>query len=240
MPITYALAVAMLSGPQSASLRFTRRDQKVLVQYEKPLDVVGELTMEAWVYPEKDPKAKLYHWALSRNYAPGGYGLVLEGRNTLTIGGTHETVPFDAWSHIAIVLGKRAEKVYVNGELGFVATGDHRVKARPTLPLFIGNSNFGGAESTEFTGRIAEVRIWSVGRGQDQIRRNMHRYLRGSEHGLIAYFSLCEGKGFMAHDFTGHLMAGCLGDSYRANPNAPDWDTGPEMTGAKPRIPRQH
>lgn len=226
------------AGPQSASLHFTRREQKVFVPYQKPLDVVGELTMEAWVFPERDPKVRRYHWVLSRNYAPGGYGLVLEGRDTRVIGGTHETVPFDAWSHIAVVLSKRAEKVYVNGELGFVATGDHRVKPRPTLPMYIGNSNFGGSESTEFTGRIAEIRVWDVGRGQDQIRRDMHRFLRGNERGLVAYFPLCEGVGFSAHDFTSHLMAGSLGDSYRANANAPEWDKGPPVTGRKPRLPK--
>ncbi|MHB8635449.1 MAG: LamG domain-containing protein [Fimbriimonadaceae bacterium] len=239
MSISCALALLALAGTRSKSLHFTRRDQVVFVPYQKPMDVIGELTMEAWVFPERDPRARFYHWVLSRNYGPGGYGLVLEGRDSLAIGGTQELVPFDTWSHIAVVLGKRAEKVYVNGELAFVASGDHRVKARPTLPLWIGNSNFGGAETTEFTGRIAEIRIWSVGLGQDQIRRNMNHYLRGNERGLVAYFPLCEGKGFIAHDFTGHLMAGRLGDSYRANVNAPEWDQGPPMVGPLPKRLKQ-
>jgi hypothetical protein len=142
----------------------------------------------------------------------------------------------DQWVHVARVISKKAEKLYVNGEL--VAA---RETGGPVQPfeheLMIGNSDmFGspGNETTAFRGSIDEIRIWSKPRTQKQIVSTMNRYLRGNERGLVGYFPLEDRTGQYIHDYSGHLMAGNLGATYQADDRDPAWAEGVKLKGRKP------
>jgi hypothetical protein len=53
-----------------------------------------------------------------------------------------------------------------------------------------------------FQGQIDDVRIWSVERSADQIRKDMTTAASGTEPGLEAYYPFDEGQGLTAHDAT--------------------------------------
>lgn len=220
----------------SHSLHFERDGQIAVIPYQKPLDV-KELTLEAWIKVE--PNSHFYSYVVSRNYGNLGYGIALHGRPIKVFSQAEATaVPIGRWIHVAAVVSDKAQKFYVDGELasalardGFLRPFEHE--------LLIGNSDFSGSpgnEPTGFRGYIAEVRIWSIPRTQAQIKKAMGRYLRGTERGLLAYFPLVEGKGQVIHDYTGHLMSGCLGRSYLADPTDPTWADGIRLKGRLPRI----
>lgn len=86
------------------------------------------------------------------------------------------TIPANVWTHVAVVWTSGAERrYYINGDL------EYRGLAGTTTTdngrnLFIGGSpGASPLDSTfELKGNLAEVRIWNVARGQDDIRRTMH------------------------------------------------------------------
>lgn len=61
-----------------------------------------------------------------------------------------------------------------------------------------------------FVGIVDEVRIWNAVRTQDQIRKDMHRRLEGTEEGLVGYWRFDEGTGTTAQDISGNNNAGIL------------------------------
>ncbi len=143
----------------------------------------------------------------------------------------------ERWVHVARVISKKAEKLYVDGKL--VSAVESGGAVRPFAhELMIGNSDFFGApgdEPTGFRGSIDEVRIWSKPRTQKDIVRTMHTYLRGNERGLIGYFPLEEGRGQYVRDYSGHLIAGSLGSSYQADDRDPTRAEGVHLKGRKPQ-----
>ena len=97
------------------------------------------------------------------------------------------------WYHIAIVMNNLELKLYVNGVLDGSGTLS-ALMAPPPVPLTIGTcaNDFG----RRFTGKMADVRFWSVERTPAQIADNMTPYsLTGSETGLVANWKMNEGTG---------------------------------------------
>jgi len=48
-----------------------------------------------------------------------------------------------------------------------------------------------------FTGLIDEVRVWKVGRSQEEIKNSMNTVLSGGEDGLLYYYRFDEGTGLL-------------------------------------------
>jgi hypothetical protein len=236
--VACAIALAVL-GTTNHSLTFAGGPQVAVVPYQKPLDVTGPLTIEAWIYLEPGSKQQFFNYFVSRNYADLGYGILVQGgaekRIHSGIGDDVKPMPFNQWVHVAYVHSPPEAKLYVDGELA--AAIANAVPLKPVgLPLRIGNSDFfNGSQRTGFIGRIDEVRLWTVARTQRQIRDHMRRYLRGTERSLLAYFTFDEGKGQIIHDFTGRLMSGMLGDSYREDAADPAWSEGVPLKGRSPK-----
>ena len=73
------------------------------------------------------------------------------------------------------------------------------------------------------------VRLWSVFRGEADIKRDMKVKLKGTEAGLIAYYNLDEGTGTTADDTAkkpSHKLSFCTakgGACQDANDAMPQW-----------------
>jgi hypothetical protein len=218
------------------SLRFERDGQVAIVPYQTELDV-KEITLEAWI--KVDPNPQFYSYVISRNYGNLGYGIALHGKPEKVFSQAEAMkVPMGVWTHIALVASNKAGKFYVNGELA--SAGGRNGYLEPYAhALLIGTSNFRGFpgdEPTGFRGQIAEIRLWSIPRTQAAIKKTMNHYLRGNEHGLLAYFPMLEGKGQVLHDYTGHLISGSLGDAYQEDGNDPSWADGVKLKGKRPKL----
>jgi hypothetical protein len=123
------------------------------------------------------------------------------------------------WHHVAAVLESDGApdvsdiKLYVDGIEESTTSSTQRINTVGYANVQIGV--FGGMgrwldgdllawppanSGCYFEGAIDEVRIWNVGRTQDQIRADMHRRLEGNEAGLVGYWNLDEGQGQVVYD----------------------------------------
>lgn len=120
------------------------------------------------------------------------------------------------WHHWAVTYEKDNAgtlKIYHNGILVKTGTGQGP---------FIGNENsllLGGYLPViffNFDGYIDDFRIWNVARSQAEIERTKNQMLVGDEAGLIAYYPLNEGEGFVVGDFAKN-------GNHHGTLNAPCW-----------------
>ena len=92
------------------------------------------------------------------------------------------------WMHIAATSGPGGMKLFVNG----VLAGEGPFEGS-FASLNNGEQNFFGGrhwrENEFFGGEIDEVRVWSVARDQEAIRKDMFHELAGTETHLVAYWN---------------------------------------------------
>ena len=99
------------------------------------------------------------------------------------------------WHHVALnVLRQGAATVYVDGQRS-LTTSSKNVGSIATNVMLVGaqrttfNAEEGEYEySRYFNGQVDELRIWNATLNADQLARNSHIRLTGSEDGLVAYY----------------------------------------------------
>lgn len=161
-------------------------------------------------------------WAgvISRLFHTGGvqsgYGMLLDGGTGLhfalktTAGaivylstGDGVVRPGD-WNHIAMTWDGRAMHIHVNGWLvarrNLPADG---IDYDPDNDLALGHLHDSN-EDDRFIGKLAEVRIWSRPRSEEEIRSTMGARIVGPRPGLVSCWPLNEGCGGAVHDATGN------------------------------------
>ncbi|GEM_PF-3864764 len=151
-------------------------------------------TVECWVKPDaKDQKARIFSFAASDTVM--SYGLYMHngtGRpgmcasislrdpdNNLwnnCVTGTTARLRSDRWTHVALTRSGLIWKLYRNGEyVGYAS----RPVGTPAFKVLIGK---------HFSGKIADLRVWTVARSQDSIRSRMYTRLSANEPGLLIYY----------------------------------------------------
>ena len=99
-------------------------------------------------------------------------------------------IPAGVWTHIAVVWDtlSNTRKYYINGDLEYSGTAGSCAQwhARTAHWLRWRES------ADEFSGNIAEVRIWNIARSQDDIRHTMHEALQAPLPGLVADWHLSD------------------------------------------------
>ncbi len=235
----FVLFLAALASTHGSALRFSHDGQLAMIPYQAPMDV-KQMTLEAWIKVDDQARERFFNYIVSRNYGNLGFGFAIHGNPVKVFSQAPSVpVPMNVWTHVALVVSDKAQKLYVNGELAAAEArdGELRPYARPFL---IGNSPFSGepgGQPTGFRGVIDEVRLWSKPHTQAEVRATMNRYLRGNEPHLVAYLPFEEGKGQIVHDYSGHLLSGCVGNNFLVELDQDaEWVEGVPLKGRVPKI----
>ncbi len=184
------------------------------------LNPSGGLTIEAWV--RRTDTSPTCQTIIGKGYQTG-FWLGICG-NKLRFYSNGSLSSFDGaanfiageWTHVAATFDGRIRRLYVNGNLDAESI---RVSPLPVnaQPLRIG-ADVGDTISTyPFVGYLADVRLWGVARGRDEIRRDMVRLFEAPETGLIAAWHL---EGTPADVFGNHNATG-VGAYVFSGPAAP-------------------
>ncbi|MGB0429609.1 MAG: LamG domain-containing protein, partial [Bacteroidia bacterium] len=171
------------------------------------------ITIEAWVKPDR---FRNWDGIVSFLQDNGSFerGWDLEVRNgnklafalagtasspTLTYLETANTFSTGDWVHVAGTYDGTIMKIYVNGILEASSIAQSGDISYADSWLAIGSYRDDN-ENNVFDGRIDEVRIWNVTRTAMQIQDNLHKSLKGSETGLVAYFPFDQTSGTTSDD----------------------------------------
>jgi len=116
----------------------------------------------------------------------------------------------NTWYHVAASWDNKTFNTYVNGELDISSQPYNQGYTAPLNCTYslcdegidIGGYRFlteGGSYFSYqyFTGLIDEVRVWKVGRSQNDIKASMNTVLSGGEFGLVYYWRFDEGAGLL-------------------------------------------
>ncbi|HSH10028.1 MAG TPA: Ig-like domain-containing protein, partial [Oceanipulchritudo sp.] len=109
------------------------------------------------------------------------------------------------WHHAAGVWENGTVSIYVDGEL---------VGTKPEgLIATVSGGSIGSNQGINafFGGEMTEVRMWNVARTEEELLRDMHRRLDGTEPGLVSYYPMQEGMGRAAYDYSDFANTGVLG-----------------------------
>ncbi len=167
--------------PRALTLNGT--DAYVDISHDAALNPSTAATYEAWIYPTNLNGCRTI---FGKDYTQGYWVGLCGGRIRFHTGGSAQQdgttilVP-NQWTHIAVVWnpanGQR--RYYINGDLEYTGTAGPAPTGSRELRI-------GDDYSWDFfVGYIAEARLWSVARSQNDIRHTMHIYLNEKMPGLV-------------------------------------------------------
>lgn len=147
-------------------------------------------------------------------------------------------ITLDQWHHIAFTYDGRAAALCVDGQLDTTQVWDIPLRTVEGAFLSVGDDYPWTDE--HLTGTISELRIWSVARTLEEIRRDIDRRLTGGEPGLAGYWPFDEGEGQVVRDASPAGHNGYLGTSPTPDDADPAWvHTAPQGgAGVPPVQPR--
>ena len=184
---SYLLGLRAVMG----ALTFDGQTQYATVGNSPSLNVEGELTLEAWVYPtdtaglryivahglQPSPQREVALRINSGSYQFGCY----DGTDHYAVA----AIPSDdigRWVHLAGVYDGTSWLLYRDGAL--LATHDDKVGAIPVDAAWAIGASADGQRF--FAGRIGEVRLWNLARTAGEVAATTRRWLTGIEPGLVA------------------------------------------------------
>ncbi len=127
---------------------------------------------------------------------------------------THEGIPVNEWTHIAIVLTSLTgnQIIYQDGVQVAVRISAGLTDATQDPVLRMGT----GANMV-----LDDFRVWNYARTPAEIQAGMNRELSGGEEGLVGYWSFNEGKGTTAYDMSPYENHGTIIDATWTTEAAP-------------------
>ena len=224
---------------EPASLNLDGSGDYISVPNAPELNPSGGITIEAWV---RRTNATGCETIVGKNFvegmwlgfctstAPAGRIRFYTNGAATSQDGVHG-VPAGSWIHIAVTFDGAIRKYYIDGMLDFESLSPSPLPVN-AADLAIG-ADFDG--DFEFSGSLAEVRIWSTARSQADIRRDMVRRIEEPRPDLIAVWHLenSADEAFGMHPGT------LMGDADFKGPIAPPIDHDPVLIprlGAAPTV----
>ncbi len=211
-------AVTITVGAGTASLDFGTGSVAGLTIPTTATITTG--TIEAWIKPN----------ATGGTFFNAGNGSLVIGVNPeagllrVTQSGTENDLTItdirEVWHHIAVTYDSEVGgTVYLDGiSIGsFAAVEDSEGMG---LPISVGTIQLGPG----YSGKLAEVRVWSSLRTSQQIIANLSGRANGLEADLIGYWPINEGRG-QALNTPGRGTFGTLGNTVDTESTDPDWST---------------
>ena len=205
-------------NPAGFALSLDGAGDYMFVGISPELQILGDVTVEAWVYINSYPTGVSPFAHIVSNSALGE----LEEENAIftlaitsdgLVDGFHENgaginnavfskskVPLGAWGHFAEVRNITAQtyEIYINGVLDTVGTYPNNPTGGTNSAFYVG-SNSGGLH---FHGILDEVRVWNTVRTQAELQATINgtlgpQYYTTSDSGLVGYwrFDLLENLG---------------------------------------------
>ncbi|MES2689362.1 MAG: LamG-like jellyroll fold domain-containing protein, partial [Bacteroidota bacterium] len=206
--------IALGNTPVNA-LTFGAAQSRVNVTSSPTLNVSSGLTVEAWINRTAGGATRSI---ITKDSAVGfiQYALELNDTNALrftifTTTGffvfTSSIIVPTGYNHVAATYNGSKVLLYINGAIvgnGSVTSG---TMLSFNYDLRIGNNNL---FTSAFGGAIDELRIWNVGRTENDIRTNLHtRLANASSTDLVAYYRMDEATGnTFITDASGNCNAG--------------------------------
>lgn len=171
------------------------------------LEPNAEMTIQAWVKRSSD---EIFDQVIVGKYdgdadsSKRSYALALDGDGAGQINllisdgithdwlGVHQMVEIGEWHNVAVTYSTLTgeAKFFFDGIFIGKDTSDIQRIHDSIVPLRVGATKVGSGVGGFFDGLIDEVRVWSVARTGEEIRRDMRRVLTGSEPGLEGYWRM--------------------------------------------------
>ncbi|MDF5722727.1 MAG: LamG domain-containing protein [Rhizonema sp. PD37] len=204
--------------PPKFGLNFNGKNDYIDCGDNENLKIEDAITIEAWVKNDdqnsngiivnRGGSWKENGYCLWRNFRK--IRVELQNQNEKIIVDTvEEALNDESWHHITFMRNKNSQdiQIYIDGTKK--ETNPHYEGGSQSFIGAIGKPrvslNIGCAQGYGicFNGSIAEVRLWGVARTENEIKENMARQLKGTETGLVGYWSLDEEEGDRAKNKVG-------------------------------------
>jgi hypothetical protein len=184
----------------------------------KTLNLEGPITLEAWIRPQVldslrdvvahgysvDPAREVVLRIADGTYEAGSW----DGLEHFAIGPAPAS-DVGQWVHLAGVFDGTQWLIYRNGALLASSGPQPPDSVRSSVATWAIGAK-GGGEQRAFMGDIRDVRIWSVARGQEEIRADMTQAPKKDAPGLAGYWPLDEGQGTLVRDVSAHQNHGLI------------------------------
>ena len=212
VPATFIAGLTPVGGVGS-SLSLNGVNQYVQVNDSPVLHLTNQMTLEAWVRTTSDKNQPIL-WKLGGGSgSENGFGLAIYSGELMlvtTANGWWDRLSFGSistneWHHVAAVWNRGQSLFYIDGV--FVGGASSTSPGDTSEPLLIGTAQVASGwldgvtnTWTNFTGQIAEVRLWNIARSGNQIASSLSAALPSNLPGLIAYCRFNENFGAVAFD----------------------------------------
>jgi hypothetical protein len=176
-------------GVFGKALKFNGDGDQVLVPHDDALNIEGELTVEAWVFPEgwnPDLNAIAQKWEDGSNrrqyqmtiYTAKNWWYVSNAGNNWPRAEGVIDISLNEWVHVAGTYDGEKLRSYTNGEFDVELDQPNGIFASD-IPVVIGGYGPKTPECTyaqnrHFNGIIDEVRFWNRALSQDEIKSGMN------------------------------------------------------------------
>ena len=173
-----------------SAAKFNGVDDDIVAADSASLNMTAAITMEMWIRPSAPAKAYFSLIRKERQYLINcsSTGMI---RPHISINDAYHafetpanTLPFDAWSHVAVVYDGANLICYLN------ATSVGSIAVTGALFTTANNLQLGDYNAAEpFKGLMDDVRVWNVARTQAQINEGMTKQITTAS-GLVANWKM--------------------------------------------------
>lgn len=162
--ISTKFSTAQVSWNQAANFPGTNGSY-IAVANSTSLNITGKFSLEAWIHPTS--VAIIAKTIISKSSLLGiKYGMKIQNNRIFIITNSTQRIisrasnpiPLNTWTHVAATYDLTNYKIYINGVLDTTLSAPGTSPSATTDSLFIGTSG----SSTEFAGKMDDVRVWNT------------------------------------------------------------------------------